>query len=109
MRTLVAVYTYVYHMIMDGFEWDEEKRRRNLADHSVDFADAALIFEGEVLETKDSRADYGEARYRALGRVDNDNFLVVYTWRGSNRRIISAWKVGEDGKRRYQTLLSGRA
>ena len=32
--------------------------------------------------------------------------IVVYTWRGDNRRIISAWKVGEDGKRRYTALLS---
>jgi hypothetical protein len=30
----------------------------------------------------------------------------VYTWRGENRRIISAWKVGDHGKRRYQALLA---
>jgi uncharacterized DUF497 family protein len=94
---------------MDGFEWDEEKWSRNLADHGVDFGDAALIFQGEVLEAEDARTRYGETRYRALGRVGDDYFLVVYTWRGENRRIISAWKVGLDGRRRYQTLLSRRA
>ena len=93
---------------MDGFEWDEDKWQRNLADHGVDFADAAVIFEGAVLEAKDERTRYGEARYRALGRVGDDDFLVVYTWRGGNRRIISAWKVGKDGRRRYQTILSRR-
>ena len=93
---------------MDGFEWDEDKWQRNLADHGVDFADAAVIFEGAVLEAKDERNRYGEARYRALGRVGDDDFLVVYTWRGVNRRIISAWKVGKDGRRRYQTILSRR-
>jgi uncharacterized protein len=94
---------------MDGFEWDEVKRRRNLADHGVDFGDAAVIFEGEVLEASDRRGRYGEIRYRALGRVGDEFFLVVYTWRGRNRRIISAWKVGEDGRRRYQALLARRA
>lgn len=88
---------------MDGFEWDEEKWRRNLADHGVDFGDAALIFEGEVLEAEDQRTRYGETRYRGLGRVGDDYFLVVYTWRGEKRRIISAWKVvgmaGEDIRR----------
>jgi uncharacterized protein len=94
---------------MDGFDWDEEKRQRNLAERGVDFADAAVIFEGDVLEAKDRRNRYGEVRYRALGRVGDDYFLVVYTWRGGNRRIISAWKVGSDGRRRYQAILSRRA
>jgi uncharacterized DUF497 family protein len=91
---------------MEGFEWDEDKRRRNLADHGVDFGDAAVIFDGDVVEATDQRARYGEIRYRALGRVGDDYFLVVYTWRGSKLRIISAWKVGEDGRRRYQALLA---
>jgi uncharacterized protein len=94
---------------MDGFEWDEDKRARNLAERGVDFADAALIFEGEVLEAEDRRSRYGEVRYRALGRLGSVYFMVVYTWRGNNRRLISAWRVGEDGKRRYQAVLSRRA
>ena len=77
-----------------SFEWDEEKRRLNLAEHGVDFRDAALIF--------------GESRSRPLGHVDDDYYLVAYAWRGENRRIISAWKVGEDGKKRYQALLARR-
>lgn len=93
------------------FEWDEAKCLQNLEQHGVDFADAALIFENpdEVIESVDDREDYGEIRYRALGRVDDDYFMVAYTWRGDNRRIISAWKVDEDGRQRYKTILSGRA
>jgi uncharacterized DUF497 family protein len=93
-----------------GVEWHERKRRENLEEHGVDFVDAALIFASDdVLEAVDERADYGETRYRALGCVDTDWFMVVYTWRGDNRRIISAWKVGDDGRRRYQAILAGRA
>jgi uncharacterized protein len=87
------------------FEWDETKRLQNLDEHGVDFADAALIFENLILEAPDDRNDYGEARFRALGHVDEDFFLVVYTWRNDRRRIISAWKVGEDGKKRYRAIL----
>jgi uncharacterized DUF497 family protein len=86
-------------------EWDERKRRRNLEDHGVDFRDAALIFLEPVLEAVDDRNDYGETRIRALGHVDDDYFLVVYTWRGKSRRIISAWKVGDDAERRYRAIL----
>lgn len=88
-------------------EWDEAKRLRNLRERGVDFIDAALIFaNAEVLESIDDRNDYGEIRYRALGRVGQEWFVVVYSWRNDTRRIISAWKVGEDGRRRYQALLA---
>ena len=94
---------------MTGFEWDEDKRQRNLEERGVDFRLAALIFENPVLESDDDRNDYGERRIRALGHVDDDYYLAVYTWRGKNRRIISAWKAGKHGEQRYKTLLSGRA
>lgn len=89
------------------FSWDESKRLENLKKHGVDFQDAALIFENAVLEEQDRRRDYREERWRALGHVDEDYFMVVYTWRDSARRIISAWRVNDDGKQRYTALLTG--
>ena len=94
---------------MTGFEWDEDKRRRNIEDHGVDFRLAALIFNSPVIEARDERDDYGEPRYWALGHVGDEYFLVAFTWRGEVRRIISAWKVGNDGKKRYQAVLARRA
>ena len=93
---------------MDGFEWNEDKRQRNIEDHGVDFRLAALIFKGPVLDADDERDDYGETRYRALGRVGDEYLVLACTWGGANRRIISAWKVDEHGKKRYQTVLAGR-
>ena len=89
-----------------SFEWDEPKRLSNLADHGVDSKDAALIFEGVFLEAEDKRSDYGEPRFRALGRVGDDYFMVAYTWRGEDRRIVSAWRVDDEGKQRYEAILS---
>ena len=89
-------------------EWDEDKRLRNIERHGVDFADAALIFDNPVIEAIDDRKYYAKSRFRALGHVEDDHFVVVYTWRGRFRRLISAWKVDEYGKRRYQAILSGR-
>lgn len=93
---------------MEGFEWDEDKRQQNISRHGVDFLRIVRIFEGETVEAEDERNDYGERRIRALGHVGQDCFIVIYTWRGGNRRIISAWKVGENGKRRYQALHTRR-
>ena len=89
--------------------WDEDKRRENIERRGVDFGEAALIFEGDVVESVDASRDYGEVRYRALGRVEDQYYMVAYTWRGDNRHIITAWKVGEHGRRRYEEILSGGA
>ena len=76
------------------FEWDDAKRVSNLAKHGIDFVLAARIFEGPVLERVDDRAVYRESRFIALGRVVDACFVVVFTWRGNRRRLISAWKAG---------------
>lgn len=88
------------------FEWDEAKRLNNIEERGVDFRDAALISGGTVIAKEDTREDYGEQRFRALGRVDDEYYLVAYTWRGPILRFISAWKVDEDGKKRYEEILS---
>jgi uncharacterized protein len=80
-------------------EWDEEKRLSNLERHRVDLRDAALIFEGPVIEAEDRRRPYAEIRHVALGVVGAASYVVVYTWRGETRRLISAWKVGKDGEK----------
>jgi uncharacterized protein len=54
-----------------------------------DFEYAARIFEGTVLEREDGRRDYGERRIVSVGQIEGDVFVVVYTWRGNHRRIIS--------------------
>ncbi len=85
------------------FEWDERKRASNLAKHGIDFLDAATIFEGAVLEGEDDRKDYGERRYGAFGQTrSGDIVLVLYTWRGKRRRIISARRAGSDEIENYR-------
>jgi len=49
------------------FTWDEKKRRLNLAKHGIDFHDAEMIFDGPLVTVEDTREDYGEPRYVALG------------------------------------------
>ena len=88
------------------FEWDERKREDNIRKHGIDFVDAALIFEGSTLEKTDTRRTYGETRWRALGQSGIMVLMVIYTLRGDTRRIISAWKVDDDGAKRYAKLLT---
>lgn len=69
--------------------YSEAKSAENLRVLGFDFAYAALVFEGPILEMDDNRKDYGEKRLQVIGQVD-DILFVVFTWRGDVRRIISA-------------------
>ncbi|MGD0522044.1 MAG: BrnT family toxin [Terracidiphilus sp.] len=84
------------------FEWDESKARSNLEKHGVSFFTATATFRNERLERIDDRADYGEVRWIALGRVGLEVYRVVFTWRGKNRiHIISAQKANQNEQETY--------
>jgi len=76
------------------FEWDPAKHRKSLAERGIGFDFAARILEGDVVEWVDTRRDYGETRFIALGEVEGEWLVVFYTWRGDARRIISARRAG---------------
>ena len=61
-----------------------------------------------LLSSIDDREDHGEERIQALGKTGGVFYLVAYTWRDETRHIITAWKVGEHGKRRYEALFARR-
>jgi uncharacterized protein len=84
-----------------GLEWDERKRESNLLIHKVDFIDVLSIFGGPTLEIVDDRFSYGETRISCLGEIEGRVYAVVYTWRGVNRRIISARKANARERRTY--------
>ena len=73
-------------------EWDETKRRRNIRDRGIDFADAVRIFGGFYIEEEDVRQDYGETRYKVIGMLDGTETTVVYTIRDCRRRLITSWR-----------------
>ena len=52
-----------------GIEYDPAKDADNVAKHGVSFAQYAG-FDAEPLIIVDDRADYGETRFRAFGRIE---------------------------------------
>ncbi|WP_342630214.1 BrnT family toxin [Nguyenibacter vanlangensis] len=72
------------------FDWDDAKSDRCFAERGFDFAYAARLFLGDVLERVDDRHDYGETRIQAAGQIDGRPFMVVYTQRDDVTWIISA-------------------
>jgi uncharacterized DUF497 family protein len=90
------------------YTWDENKRTINLDKHSIDFIDAAEIFnDPNRIETIDNRQDYGEARLQTIGYAKPGILFVVYTYRDNNtkRRIISARKASTKEKAIYNSQI----
>jgi uncharacterized protein len=89
------------------FEWDEAKRLTNIEKHGIDFADVEQAFAGSFIETEDLRRDYGEKRFRVVGRLGNHIVQITYTRRGDRRRIVSARRAGRNERRAYHAHYSG--
>jgi uncharacterized DUF497 family protein len=70
-----------------GFRWDGVKSAANEVKHGMSFADAVVIFAGPVLVVEETRRDYGEQRWNALGHTEGIVFLFTYTERNGDTRI----------------------
>lgn len=89
-------------------EFDPVKNNININKRGLPFQLAALLFDGPFIEEQDSRQDYGEPRFIAMGPIaalDDRIFVVVYTWRGTNRRIVSFRKANDREVKKYRASL----
>jgi uncharacterized protein (DUF4415 family) len=71
-----------------GFEWDEDKRARNLAKHGVDFRRAVQIFGGQVIEGPDRRRKMASCGSDAWDRLKVE-FTTSFI-RGADRSAASS-------------------
>jgi uncharacterized DUF497 family protein len=69
--------------------FDPGKRDRTLHERGLDFAAAAQVFAGRHATMPDGRRDYGEPRFITAGFLGGRMVVLVWTPRGSGRRIIS--------------------
>jgi uncharacterized DUF497 family protein len=86
------------------FEWDEVKRRTNLLKHGVDFADAPMFVWETAQVNYDSR--FTEARYTALGFLDDRLHAIAFTLRNERVRLISFRKANQREMRSYKNVRS---
>lgn len=87
------------------FEWDEAKRRSNIAKHGFDFRRAIEIFDGRPrLDMASPRR--GEVRTLSVA-IFNERFAAVtWTWRGDDTiRIISVRRARRAEERQYRQIL----
>jgi uncharacterized protein len=92
-----------------GFAWDAAKDAGNQRKHGIAFREAAEIFRGCVVLAEDTRRDDGERRFIAVGEYDGEVVRLVFTERGNNIRIISAWKANRNDRENYKKARAHRS
>jgi uncharacterized DUF497 family protein len=85
------------------FEWDPAKSAETERRRGIDFARAAVIFTGRLVEWVDDRRLYGEIRVRALGESAGEILHVVYTRRAGVIRIISARRASRQERTQWHS------
>ena len=85
-------------------EWDPRKAEVNFKKHGVRFAEAEPIFEDDFAITNmDDESDPHELRYVSIGMgVKGRVLVVVYCYRGSKIRILSARPAEAHERRQYE-------
>lgn len=86
-----------------NYQWDPKKAASNLKKHGIDFADAVGVLEDEWALT--IKEDYvaGEQRFVTLGMDFQGRMLVVvYTYRNSDIRLISARPTTKSERKAYE-------
>lgn len=89
------------------FEWDENKNKKNMEKHGIDFNDAISIFDDDNrIEAVDGRNDYGEIRMQVIGEAKPGVLMAVYTWRKNNtsRRMVSARTASQKERALYKLM-----
>ena len=74
------------------WDWDDAKRRANLARHGVDFVVVEHFDWERAMIEPDLRYDYGEPRMAATGIIGGRLHVMIYTERDGEMRLISLRK-----------------
>lgn len=84
-------------------EFDPAKDAANEAKHGVSLNLASQVLaDRERLDILDLRADYGEDRFVAYGKVAGRVWVCVFTRRGEVCRVISVRKANDRETQRYE-------
>lgn len=82
-------------------EFDEVKREITLFTRGLDMARANEIFASPHMDKHDDRKNYGETRMITFGFLDHLSVVLVWTYRGKTKRIISLRRANEREIKKY--------
>ena len=87
---------------MLSFEFDSRKSNSNLTKHGIDFVDAQLLWlDPDLLEIPAKTID--EPRYLIVGKILDNHWAAIITYRDKNIRIISVRRARDEEIEIYES------
>lgn len=85
-----------------GISYDPKKDAQNVRERKVSFALAHDFEWNSAYVREDTRKNYGERRYQALGEIAGRLYMVVFTPRRGDVHVISSRKANRREIKRYE-------
>lgn len=82
--------------------FDPSKSERNVAERGLSFELVDEFEWSSALIAEDTRRDYGERRFQAIGYIGDRLHVLVFTPRGAAVHVISLRKANAREVRRYE-------
>lgn len=92
------------------FEWDEDKRSKNIEKHGIDFVSVIPVFDDpNAIEQYDNKNSIDEDRYQIIGIAKPGILFVAFTERNNANtiRIISARRAEKHEIAKYRSMSRG--
>ena len=86
-----------------SISYDPDKNKKNIAERGISFERATEFEWSSALIVEDSRKDYGELRFQALGFIGKRLHALVFTPRAGQVHVISLRKANNREVKRYET------
>jgi uncharacterized protein len=86
------------------FEWDAQKARLIFEERGIDLNDMVLLWHGPRVEIRTDQN--GEARWKAIGELEDRIYTVIFTMRGNTIRFISARRAWDSEERAYRESVT---
>jgi len=86
---------------MTVISFDPKKSQRNLRERGISFQRAKLFEWSSAFIVEDTRRDYGEQRFRAIGWIGDRLHVLVFTPRAEKVHVISLRKANDREARLY--------
>ena len=86
-----------------NISYDPGKNEKNIVERGISFERAAEFEWSSALIVEDSRKNYGEPRFQALGFIGERLHALVFTPRVGQVHVISLRKANRREVKRYET------
>ncbi len=89
-----------------GFEWDKGNLDKSYKKHGIEPKQTEEVFiDSESIVLPDVRHSQKEDRFIIIGRtLEKKHLFIIFTFRGSNVRVISARRMHKKEVERYEKL-----